>query len=322
VPVVKLACLALEPAGGMRPETEAAALAAWRGGAGPYWVDLEGGRPDAVASWLAGIGVSPGTLELLQLGEDETRIVPLVDSVYLAYPMSTGDKFRKPAHFRIFCLDRLAITMHDEPAASSLIGVDPARIKLQEGSTAGVVCALTVVHSARFRREVLELRAEGDALADRMDSDPGAVSLQEILALKRRVLALGVLVDEELAILEVLKLINTPVLPLGRLAGPFQIAIETTRATDRDIDRLDRRAADLQSRYESVQQDKTNRRLGVLTILSAIFMPLTLITGIYGMNFEVMPELHHRYGYPIALGLMASIAGGLYGLFRWRGWLK
>lgn len=319
---MKLTCLALEPAGGMRPEAEAAALAGWRAGAGAYWIDLEGGRPDAVATWLAGIGVSSGTLELLQLGEEETRIVPLVDSVYLAYPITTGDTFQTPAHFRVLCLDRLVITMHDEPAASSLIDMDPARLKLQEGSTAGVVCALSVVRSARLRRDVLKLRAEGDALADRMDSDPEEVSLKEILALKRRVLALGVLVDEELAILEVLSLVNSPVLPLGRLAGAFQIAIETTRATDRDIDRLDRRAADLQGHYESAQQDKTNRRLGVLTILSAIFMPLTLIAGIYGMNFEVMPELHYRYSYPIALGLMALIALGLYGFFRWRGWLK
>ena len=320
--VVTLTCVALEPAGGLRPEAEAAALAAWRAGAGAYWIDLEGGRPDAVATWLAGIGIGPGTLELMQLDEEETRIVPLVDTVYLAYPMLTGDNFQTSAHFRVVCVDRLVITMHDEPAATSLVDMDPARLKLQEGSTAGVVCGLTIVRSARLRRDVLKLRAEGDALADRMDSDPGAVSLQEILALKRRVLALGVLVDEELAILEVLRLINSPVLPLGRLAGPFQIAIETTRATDRDIDRLDRRAADLQGRYESVQQDKTNRRLGVLTILSAIFMPLTLIAGIYGMNFEVMPELHYRYGYPIALGLMTLIAGGLYAFFRWRGWLK
>jgi magnesium transporter len=314
--------LVLAPAGGIRPEAESPALAAWRAGAGPYWIDLEGGRPDALATWLAGIGVSPETVELLQLGEDETRIIPLIDSVYFAYPMSSGDGFRNPAHFRVLCLDRLVITMHDEPAASSLIDLDPARLKLQEGSTAGVVCALTIVRSARLRREVLKLRAEMDALADRMDSDPGEVSLTEILALKKQVLALGVLVDEELAILEVLRLVNVPALPLGRVAGPFQIAIETTRATDRDIDRLDRRVGDLQNRYESAQQDKTNRRLGVLTILSAIFMPLTLIAGIYGMNFEAKPELHYRYGYPLALGLMALIAGGLYWFFRSRGWLK
>ena len=51
-------------------------------------------------------------------------------------------------------------------------------------------------------------------------------------------------------------------------------------------------------------------------------MPLTMIVGIWGMNFDVMPELHYPYGYPIALGGMALIAGGLYWYFRSRGWLK
>ena len=98
--------------------------------------------------------------------------------------------------------------------------------------------------------------------------------------------------------------------------------VETTRATDRDIDRLHRRVSDLQQRYESAQQAETSRRLGLLTILSAIFMPLTLLDGIWGMNFDVMPELHYRYGYPVALGLMALVAGGLHWYFRSRGWLK
>ena len=89
---------------------------------------------------------------------------------------------------------------------------------------------------------------------------------REILALKHRVLALGTVVDEQLAALEVLKISKHPALPLSRLADAFQAAVETTRATDRDIDRLDRRASDLQHRYEAAQQDKTNRRLGLLTV--------------------------------------------------------
>ena len=51
-------------------------------------------------------------------------------------------------------------------------------------------------------------------------------------------------------------------------------------------------------------------------------MPLTLLAGIWGMNFEFMPELRYRYGYPSALGAMALVAGGLYWTFRSRGWLK
>ena len=59
-----------------------------------------------------------------------------------------------------------------------------------------------------------------------------------------------------------------------------------------------------------------------LTILTSIFAPLTLIAGIYGMNFEVMPELHLRYGYFVVLALMAVVAiVQTYWLWR-RGWFE
>lgn len=61
---------------------------------------------------------------------------------------------------------------------------------------------------------------------------------------------------------------------------------------------------------------RTNKIMQALTVLSAIFFPLTFIVGIYGMNFEHMPELRWRYGYFAVLGLMAVIAGGLVVYFR------
>jgi magnesium transporter len=131
---------------------------------------------------------------------------------------------------------------------------------------------------------------------------------------------MGGLADEELAVLEILKASRREVLPLQRLADTFQIAIEVTRATDRDTDRLEGRMGDLQQRHAAIQQERTNRRLAQLTVISAIFMPLTLIAGIYGMNFEFMPELHFRYGYPAALAGMALVAGGItwYLRTRWK----
>ena len=58
-----------------------------------------------------------------------------------------------------------------------------------------------------------------------------------------------------------------------------------------------------------------------LTIFTAVLMPLTVITGIYGMNFEHMPELKSRWGYPAVLVFMALVAGVALLLFRRRGWL-
>lgn len=64
---------------------------------------------------------------------------------------------------------------------------------------------------------------------------------------------------------------------------------------------------------------QTNKIVRSLTVLSAIFFPLTLITGVYGMNFEYMPELQWRYGYFMVLGMLVTVAGLLLLYFKRRG---
>jgi len=73
--------------------------------------------------------------------------------------------------------------------------------------------------------------------------------------------------------------------------------------------------------YLSSVNNKLNEVMKILTIFAAIFIPLTLISGIYGMNFRFMPELEWLYGYPFALGLMAATAIVLLGYFRCKKWL-
>ena len=72
--------------------------------------------------------------------------------------------------------------------------------------------------------------------------------------------------------------------------------------------------------YLTSVSNRTNEVMKVLTMMASIFIPLTFIAGIYGMNFEIMPELGWQYGYGLILGLMAAIAGGLLWYFRRKGW--
>ena len=58
-----------------------------------------------------------------------------------------------------------------------------------------------------------------------------------------------------------------------------------------------------------------------LALVSTIMLPLTFIAGVYGMNYDHMPELHWRYGYPFALGLMAVVGVGMGLWFRYKKWL-
>ncbi len=73
--------------------------------------------------------------------------------------------------------------------------------------------------------------------------------------------------------------------------------------------------------YFSLSSQRTNEVIRVLTIFSVFFMPLTFVAGIYGMNFEFMPELRHKWGYPGVYALMALITLGIYLWFKRKGWL-
>ncbi len=73
--------------------------------------------------------------------------------------------------------------------------------------------------------------------------------------------------------------------------------------------------------YLSVVANRTNEIMKVLTIFSATMLPLTLIAGIYGMNFDHMPELHWIHGYPFALGLMIGTGLLMILWFVLRGWI-
>jgi len=80
-------------------------------------------------------------------------------------------------------------------------------------------------------------------------------------------------------------------------------------------------ASDLIDGYISIASHHLNQIMKVLTIITAIFVPLSFLAGIYGMNFEYMPELHTPSGYFILLGVMLSIATILLLVFRKKHWL-
>ncbi len=81
-------------------------------------------------------------------------------------------------------------------------------------------------------------------------------------------------------------------------------------------------AAGLVDLYMTSVSYRMNQIMKVLTIIATIFIPLTFVVGIYGMNFDNMPELHWRYGYFAAMGLMAAIALVMLGFFWHKGWLN
>lgn len=78
--------------------------------------------------------------------------------------------------------------------------------------------------------------------------------------------------------------------------------------------------SDIRDNYLSINSNRMNTVMMTLTVITTIFMPLTFIVGIYGMNFQNMPELKWQYGYFLVLGVMALLGSAMYLLFKKKGW--
>ena len=78
--------------------------------------------------------------------------------------------------------------------------------------------------------------------------------------------------------------------------------------------------ADMRDSYMSLNSNRMNTIMKTLTVITTIFMPLTFIVGIYGMNFDNMPELHWQWGYFIVLAVLVGGGIGMYAWFKRKGW--
>src|SRR4026207_1144557 len=166
--------------------------------------------------------------------------------------------------------------------------------------------------------EVLGERIE--ALQDLVASDPKPETLPQIHALKRQLLFL------RRAVWPLREATNN----LSRSECSF--LQESTKVFFRDVyDHVVQIVDTIETLREMVSASldiylssisyRLNAVMKVLTIITTIFMPLTFIVGIYGVNFEHMPELKWEWGYPVVLGVMVAIAIAMLGFFKGKKWL-
>lgn len=151
-------------------------------------------------------------------------------------------------------------------------------------------------------------------------SRPNKAILEEIMDLKRGVLRLRRISARQMEVIlrtsrGEFSLIPGPLLPFYR-----DIYDHIMRITDLAESYRDLISGSLDA-YMSVVGNRMNEIMKVLTIFSAIMLPLTFIAGVYGMNFEYMPELSKKYGYFIVWIVMITVAIIMLGLFWRAGWL-
>jgi magnesium transporter len=214
------------------------------------------------------------------------------------------------------------VTHHDQ-ASRSVTAVADIVLKTGLPLRRGV---MGVLHALLDRQvEGLEDQLDGveeriTQLEDAVFARPSNSHIVSLLAVKRNILQLRRWMAKQREVM----------LRLGR--REFALVSQTDAMLFRDVHDHLVRISDLlenfremltsiQEAYLSVTSNRLNEIMKFLTLFTAIMMPLTVIAGIYGMNFDHMPELRQRWGYPAALGLMALVSASVLLFFRYRGWL-
>ncbi len=287
-------------------------------------------------------------------GADNPQAVALAHDVFHFHPMAIDDCFGAREHPKIegfeenylFVITH-GITAHSTPERTDTIELDAFLGKrflftYHEHPSRSVAATWDLVrrdHGGPLRRgpssvfhaildrqvdstepvlEELEERIE--QVEARMLGRPRRGDLVRLLALKRTTLHLRRWLTKQREVMLRLARNEFTVVPPHEAILFRDIYDHVFRFTDW-LETHREMITSMQETYLSV----TNLRLGeimkFLTIFTAALMPLTVITGIYGMNFEHMPELHARWGYPAVLGLMAVVATVVLLLFKRRGWL-
>lgn len=155
---------------------------------------------------------------------------------------------------------------------------------------------------------------------DRLDSDDASVDISDLHAARREVMQLYREIRPVREITNTLyrtesKLMDAESQPYFRDLHDHSVQAEETIADLRDA------SNNLRDYYHTVVSNRMNEVMKVLTALSTIFLPLTFLAGIYGMNFKHMPELAKTWAYPAFWVVSLTIAAGLFTFFKKKDWL-
>ena len=157
-------------------------------------------------------------------------------------------------------------------------------------------------------------------LQDRLVSEPTPELLQEIHTLKRETVFLRKAAWPLRELISAFERAGPPLVKKSTAVYLRDLYDHTIQIID-TVEMFRETIAGMFDIYLSSASNRMNEVMKVLTIIATIFIPLTFIAGIYGMNFAHMPELQWTWSYPLLLGVMLLVALGLLGYFRHKRWL-
>jgi magnesium transporter len=222
----------------------------------------------------------------------------------------------------IFVGDRYLVTHHGDPAVRAIAELHKDIVEPGHRPWVSVRLLHRLLDRLvdNFLPVMDQVGAKLEILEDQILHNPVPDLLEKVLEAKKSIQKIRRMTAHQRLILESLARGHLELIPRDSLAFFRDIYDHFVRVADL-AEAYREGAQSAVEAYLSMSANKTNEIMKVLTQISTIMLPLTFIAGIYGMNFDSMPELRWVYGYPFAVGLMIATAAALLIWFRRRHWL-
>jgi magnesium transporter len=293
-----------------------------------YWLDVTGIHDTAA---IESIGkefrIHPLVLEDILHTEQRPKVEDLGDSIFLVVRMATVIPEMSTVEWEQVSMvvrGNLVITFQEYPPGDVF---DPIRERIRKNSGRIRKCGgdyllyslVDAIIDQYFN--LLENYGERlETLEEKVVDHPDPTVSRQIYQFKREMIFLRRAVWPLRDVISSLqrmesRLFQPETVPFIKDLYDHTIRVIETIEMYRDIQ------ASLLDIYLSSVSNKMNAIMKVLTIIATIFMPLTFIVGLYGMNFKYMPELSQPWGYPMVWGVVLSVSVGMIIYFRKKGWM-
>ncbi|HEY5643849.1 MAG TPA: zinc transporter ZntB [Woeseiaceae bacterium] len=316
-----LQCCVLDGKGGAKSINHDE-LSKWDKSKGTLWVHLDYMDP-ASREWLRHFAKLPkAALEFLLAEETRPRSVATNKGLLIVLRgvnMNPGEDPEDMVAVRLWIEhDRIISTRRRR-----LLSVADIRQSLDAGigptSSGAFLTALTSRLADRIGDFVDTIEGRLEDAEDRVVSHDPAVSRQTIAMLRRQIASVRRFLAPQREALD----------RLNRQSGGWIVEDEVQNLLDQadritryveDLDLVRERAIVLQEEYLGLMAQEQNSRMYVLSVVAAIFLPLTFITGLLGMNVGGLPGLESPIGFWVSIVIMIVAAVGLAAFFRWKRW--
>ncbi|MBI1179171.1 MAG: magnesium/cobalt transporter CorA [Alphaproteobacteria bacterium] len=289
------------------------------------WIDLDEPSEREEAALMRRFGIHPRAIEDAQAPRHPPKAEDFGDILFLlikGLDAETDSISFGTIQIAIFAGRRFMLTRHGGPSPSiarlwARTEQEPAL--LGQGPSAMAIELVGIVMD-RFLPILLAVEDRLDWLEDEVAERPRDELLSELISLKSNLTRMR-------------RITTYHTQMCAQVTGSPPAAFDDGHRHDlRDLyEKLERLtsltglyydlSSDLMDGYISLASHRLNNIMKVLTIVASIFIPLTFLAGVYGMNFQNIPELHYRYSYYILIAVMVALAAGLLTLFRRKRWL-